>query len=284
MLEFFKKRKLPYLDESKIDFNIKKELEQTFIKKHVLSEKARKIIKMVLTEHPQNIIVASSHHSWDITNFKLSRKYTEQEVESLKYMEFFMYLDAYFFIWNESYEPLIYWNVISGDIYIHPDYCGFDITENQFELTDNYDWEVISSEVKDELFLVDTKIKGYKCFEWSASVDAPEFHDLVEIFNITGAILRQGYEETNEIIEEYNVHYELYGGFMLINGDIHPEFLKKYYNINGNQGTICEMAIFVDMDVPITKEMIKGKYIDIKHYKTILPIDDRSDIMCFFNF
>ncbi|MFC6293164.1 hypothetical protein ACFP3L_10770 [Macrococcus epidermidis] len=44
------------------------------------------------------------------------------------------------------------------------------------------------------------------------------------------------------------------------------------------------MALFVDMKEPISKEMIKGKYVDIKDYKVILPIDDYDDILCFFNF
>lgn len=278
MLGLFKKKKTkPEVDESRIDLNIRKELEKTFIKKHVMNAKAVNAIVNIFRKYPQEIII------FDIIDMK-SRKFNEIEVKKLSYIESINYPGIFLIIYNSEYQPLIYWNIISGNLYIHPKFEDITIVEDTFNLTENYLWESFNSDVKDIIYLVDTKIRGYKSIGWSATWDSLEFFELVEAFNITGAILNEGNEETNEILEQYKVEYEKYEGFLLINGNIHPEFLMKYYNINGNQGTICEMALFVDMKEPISKEMIKGKYVDIKDYKVILPIDDYDDILCFFNF
>lgn len=274
---FKKKRPKPEVDESRIDLNIRKELEKTFIKRHVMNEKAVNAIVNIFRNYPQEIII------FDIIDMK-SRKFNEIEVKKLSYIESINYPGSFLIIYNSEYQPLIYWHILSGNIYIHPQFNEIEIVEDAFNLTENYLWESFNSDVKDIIYFVDTKIRGYKSIGWSATWDSLEFFELVEAFNITGAILNEGYEETNEILEQYKVEYEKYEGFLLINGNIHPEFLMKYYNINGNQGTICEMALFVDMKEPISKEMIKGKYVDIKDYKVILPIDDYDDILCFFNF
>lgn len=284
MFGLFKKKKTkPEVDESRIDLNIRKELEKKFIKKHVMNKKAVNAIVNIFRKYPQELIIVHSFSDGPRYN-KESFRIKVEEIMNLSFAEQIEYIDTLLLIYDSEYQPLIYWNIINGNLYIHPKFEDITIVEDNFKLTENYLWESFNSDAKEIIYFVDTKIRGYKSLSWSATWDSLEFFELVETFNITGAILNEGYEETNEILERYKVEYEKYEGFLLINGDIHPEFLMKYYNINGNQGTICEMALFVDMKEPISKEMIKGKYVDIKDYKVILPIDDYSDILCFFNF
>ncbi|MCE4957327.1 hypothetical protein [Macrococcoides caseolyticum] len=283
MFKLFKKRKeQPVVDESKIDLNVRKELEKTFIKKHMMNERAVNAIVEIFRKYPQEIILVTSFS--DPPHNKENFIIKVEDIINLSFVQQIEYIDSLLLIYDCDYQPLIYWKIISGDLYIHPKFKDIEIIEDKFELTENYMWEAFDVDAKELIYFVDTKIRGYKTISWSASWNSLEFFDLIETFNITGAILNEGYEETNEILKQYKVEYEKYNGFLLINGNIDPKFLMKYYNINGNQGTICEMALFVDMEVPVTKDMIKGKYVDISEHKTILPIDDYSDILCFFNF
>ncbi|MGK0577556.1 hypothetical protein [Macrococcus capreoli] len=284
MFQLFKmKKEQPSVDESRIDLSVRKELEKTFIKKHVMNEKAVNAIVEIFRKYPQEIILVTSFSDAPTHN-KENFIIKVEDIINLSFVQQIEYIDSLLLIYDCDYQPLIYWKIISGDLFIHPKFKDIEIIEDKFELTENYMWDAFDVDAKEIIYFVDTKIRGYKTISWSASWNSLEFFDLIETFNITGAILNEGYEETNEILEEYNVEYEKYDRFILINGDIHPEFLMKYYNINGNQGTICEMALFVDMEEPVTKDMISGKYVDIREHKTILPIDDYSDMLCFFNF
>ncbi|MGV2928435.1 hypothetical protein RW115_07500 [Macrococcus capreoli] len=284
MFQLFKKKKeQPSVDESRIDLSVRKELEKTFIKKHVMNEKAVNAIVEIFRKYPQEIILVTSFSDGPTHN-KENFIIKVEDIINLSFVQQIEYIDSLLLIYDCDYQPLIYWKIISGDLFIHPKFKDIEIIEDKFELTENYMWDAFEVDAKEIIYFVDTKIRGYKTISWSASWNSLEFFDLIETFNITGAILNEGYEETNEILEEYNVEYEKYDRFIIINGDIHPEFLMKYYNINGNQGTICEMALFVDKEEPVTKDMISGKYVDIKNHKTILPIDDYSDMLCFFNF
>ncbi|MGK0554159.1 hypothetical protein [Macrococcus capreoli] len=274
MFQLFKmKKEQPSVDESRIDLSVRKELEKTFIKKHVMNEKAVNAIVEIFRKYPQEIILVTSFSNAPTHN-KENFIIKVEDIINLSFVQQIEYIDSLLLIYDCDYQPLIYWKIISGDLYIHPKFKDIEIIEDKFELTENYMWEAFDVDAKELIYFVDTKIRGYKTISWSASWNSLEFFDLIETFNITGAILNEGYEETNEILEEYNVEYEKYNGFLLINRNIDPEFLMKYYNINGNQGTICEMALFVDMEEPVTKDMISGKYVDIKNHKTILPIDD----------
>ncbi|WP_414045032.1 hypothetical protein ACMGE5_01040 [Macrococcus equi] len=284
MLDFFKRKKEPpQVDESKIDINIRKDIKKTFIKKHVMNDKAVNTIVNIFKKYPQELIVVNNFSKEPVYN-KESYKINLEDIKNLTFAEQISCNDSLMLIYDKDYKPLVYWDIIGGNIYNHPNFHDIEIQEDIFELTENYLWESFNTDVKKVIFFIDTEIRGYKALSWSASWDSYEFFDLVETFNITGAILSEGSEETNDLLEKYKVKHEKYNGFILINGIINPEFLMKFYNLNGNQGTICEMALFVDMNEPITREMVKGKYIDIKDNKVILPLDDYADTLCFFNF
>lgn len=274
---FRKKRPKPEVDESRIDLNIRKELEKTFIKRHVMNEKAVNAIVNIFRKYPQEIII------FDIIDMK-SRKFNEIEVKKLSYIESINYPGSFLIIYNSEYQPLIYWQVLSGNIYIHPQFNEIEIVEDNFKLTENYYWDMLREDAKSSLYFVDTPLRGYKTIEWSLEYDALEFEEIIETFNVTGIMFESGSDNMEAILEQFNIKYELDNHFVIINHKVRAEFLKKIYNEIFNHGDHGGLLIFVDMMEPITKEMISDNRVVINNNKVIIPVNDIDDSIYFFNF